>query len=68
MYLGFNFDHGFVNDRNNLPDNARLTNKYLFGYGAGLDIVTLYDMVFRFEYSLNNQGEQAFFVNFRAPF
>lgn len=68
MYLGFNFDHGFVNDRNNLPDNARLTNKYLFGYGPGLDIVTLYDMVFRFEYSLNNQGEQAFFVNFRAPF
>ena len=68
MYLGFNFDHGFVNDRNNLPDNARLTNTYLFGYGPGLDIVTLYDMVFRFEYSLNNTGGQAFFVNFRAPF
>jgi outer membrane protein assembly factor BamA len=68
MYLGFNFDHGFVNDRNNIPENVRLTNKYLFGYGPGLDIVTLYDMVFRFEYSLNNQGEQGFFVNFRAPF
>jgi outer membrane protein assembly factor BamA len=68
MYLGFNFDHGFVNDRNNLPENARLTNKYLFGYGPGIDVVTLYDMVFRFEYSLNNQGEQAFFFNFRAPF
>ena len=68
MYLGFNFDHGFVNDRNNIPENARLTNKYLFGYGPGLDIVTLYDMVLRFEYSFNNQGEQAFFVNFTAPF
>jgi outer membrane protein assembly factor BamA len=68
MYLGFNFDQGFVNDRNNIPENARLTNKYLFGYGPGLDIVTLYDMVFRLEYSFNNQGEQAFFFNFRAPF
>jgi outer membrane protein assembly factor BamA len=68
MYLGFNFDHGFVNDRNNIPENAMLTNKYLFGYGPGLDIVTLYDMVFRFEYSFNNLGDQAFFFNIRAPF
>lgn len=68
MYLGLNFDHGYVNDRNNVPENARLTNKYLFGYGPGLDIVTLYDMVLRFEYSFNNLGEHAFFVNFRAPF
>ena len=67
-YLSANFDHGSVTDRNNIPENARLTNKYLFGYGAGLDIVAIYDMVLRFEYSLNNQGEGNFFFNFRAPF
>ena len=68
LYLSGNFDHGFVNDKNRLPENLRLTNKYLFGYGLGLDLVTLYDMVFRFEYSFNNQNESAFFFNFRAPF
>lgn len=68
MYLSGNFDHGKVNDRNKIPENMRLTNKYLFGYGAGIDIVGLYDSVVRFEYSLNNQGEGNFFVNIKAPF
>lgn len=68
FYISGNFDHGTVTDRNNLPENSRLTNKYLFGYGLGLDIVGVYDAVLRFEYSLNNQGEGNLFFNFRAPF
>lgn len=68
LFLSTNFDHGFVNDRNKIPSNARLTNTHLFGYGMGLDLVTFYDMVFRFEYSVNNQNEGTFFFNFRAPF
>jgi outer membrane protein assembly factor BamA len=68
FYLSANFDQGFVNDKNKLPENLRLTNKYLFGYGLGIDLVTLYDMVFRFEYSINSQNESSFFINFRAPF
>ncbi|WP_394340954.1 BamA/TamA family outer membrane protein [Pleomorphovibrio marinus] len=66
-YLSGNFDHGYVNDRNRIPENLMLTNKYLFGYGLGLDLVALYDTVFRFEYSLNNQGIGNFFINVRAP-
>lgn len=68
FYISANYDHGFVNDKNRLPENLRLTNKYLFGYGLGIDLVTLYDMVFRLEYSINNQNERAFFFNIRAPF
>lgn len=68
FYLSANYDHGFVNDKNRLPENLRLTNKYLFGYGLGIDLVTLYDMVFRLEYSINNQNERALFFNIRAPF
>jgi outer membrane protein assembly factor BamA len=68
FYLSANFDHGYVNDKNRLQENIRLTNTYLFGYGLGLDLVTLYDMVFRLEYSINNQNEGSFFINFRAPF
>jgi hypothetical protein len=40
----------------------------LFGYGAGIDLVTGYDAVFRFEYSINKQGLGNFFFNIRAPF
>lgn len=68
MYFSGNFDHGKVVDRNRIPENMRLANKYLFGYGAGIDIVGFYDSVIRFEYSLNNQGEGNFFFNFKAPF
>ena len=68
FYLSANFDHGFVNDKNRLPENLRLTNKYLFGYGLGVDLVTLYDVVFRLEYSINNQNQRALFFNIRAPF
>lgn len=68
LYWSANFDHGYVKDRNNIPENARLSNKYLFGYGTGIDLVGFYDSVLRFEYSLNNSGEGNFFFNFKAPF
>ncbi|MGY6521580.1 MAG: BamA/TamA family outer membrane protein [Mongoliitalea sp.] len=68
FYLSGNFDHGFVQDRNRLPENLRLTNRYLFGYGLGLDMVTLHDMTIRFEYSINSMNEGALFINIRAPF
>lgn len=66
-YLSANFDHGYVNDKNRIPENLNLTNKYLYGYGLGLDIVSLYDIVFRFEYSINNQGTGNFFINVKSP-
>src|SRR5690606_13877456 len=31
-YLSANFDHGYVNDRNRIPEDAQLTNTYLYGY------------------------------------
>lgn len=68
LYLSANFDHGYVKDRNNIPENSRLANKYLMGYGAGVDLVGFYDAVLRFEYSLNNSNEGNFFFNFSAPF
>ncbi len=68
IYLSGNFDQGAVRDRNRIPENLALTNQYLFGYGAGIDIVTGYDAVFRLEYSINKQGTGNFFFNFKAPF
>ncbi|ERM83896.1 hypothetical protein P872_01155 [Rhodonellum psychrophilum GCM71 = DSM 17998] len=68
LYFSANFDHGYVKDRNFIPENGRLTNQYLYGYGAGFDLVTFYDLVLRFEYSINSQKEGTFFINFLAPF
>ncbi|TXD79492.1 hypothetical protein ESW18_03695 [Algoriphagus ratkowskyi] len=68
LYLSANFDHGYVKDRNNIPENSRLANKYLMGYGTGIDLIGFYDMVFRFEYSMNNSKEGNLFFNFSAPF
>ncbi|SEJ40854.1 Surface antigen [Cyclobacterium xiamenense] len=67
LYLSANFDQGFVRDANRIPENARLTNRYLSGYGFGLDLIGIYDTVFRFEYSFNNAGTGNFFINVRAP-
>lgn len=44
-----------------------LQNSVLFGYGAGLDFVTYYDVVVRFEFSVNLMNETGFFLHFRAP-
>ena len=68
LYLSANFDHGYVKDRNSIPENARLANKYLMGYGTGIDLIGFYDSVLRFEYSLNNSREGNFFFNFSTPF
>jgi len=62
-------DHGYVTDRNRIPENARLANTYLFGrMGQELIYVGFYDSYFEFEYSLNNSGEGNFLLNFKSPF
>lgn len=68
FYLNAFFDLGFVD--NFFPQqelNNELENTLLMGYGLGLDFVTYYDLVFRFEYSFNRMNEHGFFLHFIAP-
>ena len=71
IYLKTYADFGFVK---NYPDyemlniNTRLSDKFLSGVGLGLDVVGSYDMVFRFEYSLNAEGENGFFFHLKREF
>lgn len=71
IYAKLFFDSGWVD---NYPiykrqgTNGRLTNTYLWGMGAGIDIVTLYDFVVRPEYTINSDGNSFFFLNFKADF
>ncbi|HQI45723.1 MAG TPA: hypothetical protein PLC59_06695 [Bacteroidales bacterium] len=66
LYTNLLVDVGYAYDRQGSINN-KLSNTFLFGTGIGLDFVTYYDKVFRFEYSINKLGENGFFVHFVAP-
>ncbi len=45
------------------PGNSLLNNKLLRTGGFGLDIVTIYDIAFKIEYSFNQLGGQGIFIH-----
>ena len=55
-------DVGYVHSKFNTTGNI-FTNKLLYTSGFGLDILTIYDIVLRFEYSFNQLNERAFFFH-----
>lgn len=58
-------DGGYVHNKiNNLK---RFNNDLLLAAGTGLDFVTFYDLVWRFEYSINKYKEHGFYISFVAP-
>ncbi|ULQ56096.1 hypothetical protein KJS94_15720 [Flavihumibacter rivuli] len=59
-------DMGYSHNKN-FPDNS-LVNKMLYTAGAGIDVVTFYDIVMRFEYGFNQLGESGFFFHFKNDF
>lgn len=59
-------DMGYVWDYSGIAGNKALANQYLAGGGVGVDIVSFYDFVCRFEYSINRQGDTGFYINFKA--
>jgi outer membrane protein assembly factor BamA len=69
LYLDLFGDTGYVyntgaDDEGNTND---LQNSMLFGYGAGLDFATYYDIVIRLEFSVNRKGEPGLYLHFMAP-
>lgn len=71
LYLKAYFDWGYVNNYTRYDElniNTRLTNQLLMGAGMGLDLVTLYDNVFRFEYTITKDGKHGFFFNIKKEF
>jgi len=47
---------------------SRLNNKMLHTWGAGIDIVTFYDIALRFEYSFNQLGDKGLFLHTQTDF
>lgn len=50
------------------PGNSILNNRFLHTWGLGLDVVSLYDAVFKFEYSINQFGQSGLFFHVQADF
>jgi outer membrane protein assembly factor BamA len=62
FYLNAFADAGYVTDHAFGYKNP-LSNQWQYSYGFGLDYVTYYDLVFRFEYAWNKMHETGFFFH-----
>lgn len=57
---------GYVH--NPQPGDNMLSNRMLYSGGIGLDIFTMYDVTFRFEYSFNQLGQNGLFLHRKTIF
>ncbi|MBK6264650.1 BamA/TamA family outer membrane protein [Marivirga sp. S37H4] len=65
-YVKIYFDQGYVENNLDISTGSILSNRYLYSYGVGVDLVTYYDAVLRLEYSVNALNEAGFFINVKA--
>lgn len=66
IFLTTYFDAGYVWDRY-FEENNKLKNKWQFGYGVGLNLLTFNDRLLRLEYSVNRYNQHGFYIHFEAP-
>ena len=66
FYLKTYVDAGYSYNKQSI-DN-RLVNRLLYTGGLGIDMITLYDLVLRFEYSFNQLGQHGFFFHVKNDF
>lgn len=67
FYFSVFADGAYVKDDFYYKTNP-LTNNWLLGRGVGVDFVSYYDTVIRFEYAWNRMSENAFYIHFTSPF
>ena len=63
IYATLYSDIGYAIDKHFIQQNI-LQNKFLYGVGTGLDIVTYYNSVIKLNYALNRLGQARFYINF----
>jgi outer membrane protein assembly factor BamA len=68
IYANLFFDAGYVTDKFDIYKQYEnsLVQKAMYGIGAGIDFVTYYDKVLRFDYSFNAMGERGLFIHWKA--
>ncbi|NJN41384.1 MAG: hypothetical protein HC811_03245 [Flammeovirgaceae bacterium] len=71
IYLKTYADFGYVENYPLYEENQfnqELSNRFLLGGGLGIDMVTVYDTVLRFEYSITREGARGFFFHAKKEF
>ena len=59
-------DLGYSYNKNTFGNS--LENRMLYTTGAGIDVISFYDFVLRFEYSFNQLGENGIFLHIKNDF
>lgn len=67
FYLNMFVDAGYVDDTR-IGTNNYLSNKLLTSAGIGLDMITYYDIIFRVEGTLTQQGKSGLYVHVLKAF
>jgi outer membrane protein assembly factor BamA len=67
IYPKIHAECGYALDQTNRTDNP-LSNTLLRSVGAGIDVATGYDFVFRMEYSINHRMEKGLYLHFSGLF
>ncbi|MCK9207754.1 MAG: hypothetical protein M0P66_11635 [Salinivirgaceae bacterium] len=67
LFVNAFVEQGYVYDVNPNATN-RLPNSQLYSFGVGVDLVAYYDLILRFEYSMNQLKQHGFFLNVGKAF
>lgn len=68
IYLKGFVDHGYLRNSTPYVQSNYLSNRYLMGYGIGLDIVSFYDFTMRIERSWKINGEPGIYFHLNSAF
>lgn len=66
IYAKAYFDAGYVRDRYFTLNNT-LRNQWIYGWGAGIDIVTYNNRLLRLEYSFNKKLQNGLYLHIELP-
>ena len=68
IYPNVFLDYGYVQSFNVTENKSNLSNRSIYGGGFGLDFVTYYNMVVRFNYAFNDRKEKNFVFSIGREF
>jgi outer membrane protein assembly factor BamA len=68
MYGNLFFDLAYVKGKYYSSEGNDYVNQFLYTIGLGIDLVSYYDQVIRFEISVNREGQPGFFIHSELPF
>jgi outer membrane protein assembly factor BamA len=68
IYTNLFFDAGYVYDKTDVyrQYNNTLVNKLISSAGAGVDFITYYDKILRFDYAFTSIGGHGLFIHWKA--